>query len=236
MTVLQPADLYDPSAPAKKYHYFKGAWVGGWSMLVRTLRHDVPVSRKRLVKRLFDVLLSSLLLLITLPVIILTTILIILENPGPIFSRQRRIGELGRAFTLLRFRSRFVRAKPEGQTSGTPAQFTSVGAVIHRLSIDELPQLLNILRGDMSFVGPRPETPALVKDISRRIAYYPDRHGVKPGITGWLQMRHPGSTPLMDAKQQLQEDLYYIRHQSIGLDLRILGQTVRRALRGKGAY
>lgn len=231
MTVLQPAGLYDPSAPAKKYYYFKGAWAGGWSMLVRILRHDVPVSRKRLAKRLFDVLLSGVLLLITLPVILLTTIFIILENPGPIFSRHRRIGELGRPFALLRFRSTFARTEPE-ETS----QLTGVGAVIHRLSIDELPQLLNILRGDMSFVGPRPETPALVKNIARSIAYYPDRHGVKPGITGWSQMRHPRSSPLMDAKQKLQEDLYYIGHQSLGLDLRILGQTTRRVLRGKGAH
>ena len=122
---------------------------------------------------MFDVLLSSVLLLITLPVVALTAILIILENPGPIFSRQRRIGEFGRPFALLRFRSTFARTKPEGSASETPVRFTGVGAVIHRLCIDELPQLLNILRGEMSFVGPRPERPALVKNIFRRIAYYP---------------------------------------------------------------
>lgn len=88
----------------------------------------------------------------------------------------------------------------------------------------------------MSFVGPRPERPALVKNISRRIAYYPDRHAVKPGITGWSQMRHPSSSPLMDAKEKLQEDLYYIEHHSLGLDLLILSQTVRRVLLGKAPH
>ncbi len=205
-------------------------------MLVHTLRHDVPVSRKRFIKRLFDVLLSSVLLLITLPVVALTAILIILENPGPIFSRQRRIGEFGRPFALLRFRSTFARTKPEGSASETPVRFTGVGAVIHRLCIDELPQLLNILRGEMSFVGPRPERPALVKNIFRRIAYYPDRHALKPGITGWSQMPHPSSSPLIDAKEELQEDLSYIEHHSLGPDLLILGQTVRRVLRGKATH
>ena len=205
-------------------------------MLVRTLRHDVPVSRKRLVKRLCDILLSSVLLLITLPVTVLTAILIFLENPGPIFYRQRRIGEFGHPFALLRFRSPLARIEPEGRTSETPVRFTGVGAVIHRLCIDELPQLLNILRGEMSFVGPRPERPALVKSMSSRMAYYPDRHAVKPGITGWSQMRHPGGSPSMDAKAKLQDDLYYIQHHSLGLDLLILGQTVRGVLRGKRAH
>jgi lipopolysaccharide/colanic/teichoic acid biosynthesis glycosyltransferase len=205
-------------------------------MLVRTLRHYVPVSRKRRVKRLFDVLLSSVLLLITLPVTVLTAILIILENPGPIFYRQRRIGECGRPFALLRFRDTFAGTDPERRTSETPVRFTRVGAVIHRLSIDELPQLLNILRGEMSFVGPRPERPAIANHISRRHAYYPERHAVKPGITGWAQMRHPSSSPLMDAKEKLQEDRYYTEHDSLGVDLLILGQTVRRVLFGKGAH
>ncbi len=128
-------------------------------MPVRPL-HDVPVCREKRVTRAFDVGISSALLLITLPVIAFTAILVCLESPGPVFERQRRIGKSGRSFALLRFRTRSIAPEPHRATE-KPARYTRVGAVIHRLCIDELPQLLNVLRGEMSFVGPRPSDASL---------------------------------------------------------------------------
>ncbi len=153
-------------------------------MLVQPL-HDVPVCREKRLTRAFDVGISSALLLITLPVIAFTAILIILENPGPICYRQRRIGKSGRPFALLRFRTRSLAPEPHRATE-KPARYTRVGAVIHRLCIDELPQLLNVLRGEMSLVGPRPTDASLLSAtpahkrrerclIQRR--YQPDRRG-----------------------------------------------------------
>ena len=129
-------------------------------MLVQPLRHDVPVYREKRVTRAFDVGISSALLLITLPVIAFTAILVYLESPGPVFERQRRIGKSGRPFAVLRFRTLSLASEPHRATE-KPARYTRVGAVIHRLCLDELPQLLNVLRGEMSFVGPRPSDASL---------------------------------------------------------------------------
>ncbi len=203
--------------------------LGGWIMLVRTVRHDVPVSRKKFAKRMFDVCVSSALVLLTLPIIILTAILIYVESPGSVLCRRPKIGQFGHPFALLSFRSTYGDTEADGVTHSA-ARSTRVGQIIYKLCIDELPQLINILRGEMSMVGPRPETPALVKAMSRKFSHYSDRHTVKPGITGCAQTRYAHGNATSDARGQLLADLYYVRHHSLRLDGHILAQTARLVL------
>jgi sugar transferase (PEP-CTERM system associated) len=193
---------------------------------------------KRIAKRIFDIIASSILLFMTLPVMLLTATLIRLEGPGPILYRQERVGEAGRTFLLLKFRS----MREDAEADGTPqwashddARCTRVGRIIRALRIDELPQLLNVLRGQMSFVGPRPERSKFVKDLTKQINYYGYRHTVKPGITGWAQVSYPYGASVKDAQEKLQYDLYYVKNQSLFLDLVILAQTAHIVLFGKGA-
>ena len=203
-------------------------------MLIRTLRHDAVVSRKQFAKWLFDVGVGSLLLLLTLPIIILAAILIYVERQGPLLDRRPRIGQFGCRYALLAFRTTAADTIAYGvsrSATGKDARYTLVGRIIRTLCIDELPQLFNILRGEMSFVGPRPDTPAVAKAMSRRFARYSERHRVKPGITGWAQIRFAESNSMMDARAKLQGDLYYVRNHSLSLDLHILAQTARLLVR-----
>lgn len=193
---------------------------------------------KDLTKRLFDVAASSLLLFLTLPVMLVTALLVWIESGRPIFYRQERVGAQGRIFKVLKFRS----MRQDAERDGVPQwakkkddRVTRVGRVIRLLRIDELPQIFNVLKGDMSFVGPRPERPYFVEDLSKKIAYYPSRHTVKPGITGWAQIRYPYGATVEDAVQKLQYDLYYVKNRSLFLDLIILFQTAQVILFGKGA-
>lgn len=160
-------------------------------MLVRPLRHDVPVCREKRLTRAFDVGISSALLLITLPVIAFTAILVCLESPGPVFERQRRIGKSGRPFALLRFRTLSLAPEPHRATE-KPARRTRVGAVIHRLHIDELPQLLNVLRGEISFVGPRPSDASLpsATPVHKRREHRLSQRRCQPDRRGTLRW-HP---------------------------------------------
>lgn len=186
--------------------------------------------RDLLIKRAFDVAVSLTILLFSLPIILLAVIAILVTSPGPIFYRQERVGLHGRAFDVLKFRSMRVDAEKEGvpQWAGkNDARVTPIGRLIRATRIDELPQLINVLRGDMSFVGPRPERPFFVDSLSEEIPYYPERHQVKPGITGWAQLNYPYGASVEDAKQKLQYDLYYVKNCSIFLDFLILIQTVR---------
>ncbi len=194
---------------------------------------------KALLKRLFDVALSAILLLITLPVMIATALAIWVESGRPILYRQERTGAAGRTFQLLKFRSMRVDAEADGVArwaTKNDRRCTRVGKFIRKLRIDELPQLWNVLRGEMSFVGPRPERPAFVGELSERITYYSYRHSVKPGITGWAQVRYPYGASVEDAKEKLQYDLYYVKNHSLFLDLIILAQTAHIVLFGKGAH
>jgi sugar transferase (PEP-CTERM system associated) len=194
---------------------------------------------KNMAKRLFDVCVSVALLIITLPVIVLTALLIWLESGRPILYRQERIGAFGRSFELSKFRSMRVDAEADGMprwATRNDDRCTRVGKVIRRLRFDELPQLINVLKGDMSFVGPRPERPVFVKDLAKEFSYYSYRHTVKPGITGWAQVRYRYGASVDDAKEKLQYDLYYIKNQSLFLDLIILAQTAHIVLFGKGAH
>jgi sugar transferase (PEP-CTERM system associated) len=189
-------------------------------------------------KRLFDLSVSLLLILLTFPVMLLTAVAILVEDRGPILYRQRRVGEQGKTFNLLKFRSMTVDAEaadgPQWASRNDP-RVTRVGAIIRKYRIDELPQLFNVIRGHMSFVGPRPERPEFVAELSKNIPYYSERHLVKPGITGWAQISYPYGASEKDAKEKLQYDLYYVKNYSLFLDIVILMQTAQVILWKKGA-
>jgi sugar transferase (PEP-CTERM system associated) len=188
-------------------------------------------------KRLFDLLVSSAMLLVCLPVMALTALLIKLESPGPVLYRQERVGQGCRNFTILKFRSMCVDAEKDGKprwAQQNDSRVTLTGRFIRRTRIDELPQIFNVFFGDMSFVGPRPERPYFVQDLTQKIPYYGVRHTVKPGITGWAQVRYAYGATDEDAMHKLQYDLYYVKNHSLFLDLMILFQTAQVVLWGKG--
>jgi sugar transferase (PEP-CTERM system associated) len=189
------------------------------------------------VKRLFDLLVSAAMLTVSLPIMALTALLIKLESPGPVLYRQERVGQGGQNFTILKFRSMCVDAEKDGKprwAGQNDSRVTLTGRVIRRTRIDELPQIFNVFFGDMSFVGPRPERPYFVQDLTQKIPYYGVRHTVKPGITGWAQVRYPYGATAEDAMHKLQYDLYYVKNHSLFLDLMILFQTAQVVLWGKG--
>ncbi len=197
------------------------------------------VALRQIPKRLFDVLVSSSLLLLTSPVMLFTALAIWAESgfAGSIIYRQERVGAFGRTFQVLKFRSMREDAERDGPrwASADDDRVTRVGRFIRKTRIDELPQLINVLRGEMSFVGPRPERPAFVEELKEKLPYYQLRHYVKPGITGWAQICYPYGSSLEDSKQKLQYDLYYLKNYSLFLDLTILFQTITVVLWGKGA-
>ena len=193
---------------------------------------------ERAIKRLFDVVASAILLLFAFPVSVMTALAIYLEDGGPIFYRQERIGLNGRSFMLMKFRSMRVDAESDGVArwaSVGDQRITRVGAFIRKTRVDEIPQVLNVLKGEMSFVGPRPERPTIVDGLSRSIPFYRYRHMVKPGITGWAQISYPYGASIEDAYQKLKFDLYYIKNYSLILDFLILIQTIRVVLWPQGA-
>jgi len=195
-------------------------------------------SARNIIKRIFDVAISLLLLLLTLPITLITALMIVLESGLPVFYRQERVGECGQVFQVLKFRSMRRNAEQAGVPQWAKTnddRVTRVGRVIRTLRIDELPQVVNVLRGEMSFVGPRPERPYFVKQLADQIPHFLNRHTVKPGITGWAQIRYPYGSSVEDAVQKLQYDLYYAKNHSLFLDLIILFQTVQVVLFGKGA-
>jgi sugar transferase (PEP-CTERM system associated) len=188
-------------------------------------------------RRLLDVSLSVVGFLLSLPIMILTAVAIKLDSRGPILYRQTRVGQRNQHFTIMKFRSMRIDAEPEGPVwaEEEDPRITRVGRVIRKLRIDELPQFVNIIRGEMAFVGPRPERPEFVTQLQRQIPYYSQRHLVKPGLTGWAQVRYPYCASVDDAIQKLQYDLYYIKNQSLLLDVITLFETVRIVLFGRGA-
>lgn len=193
---------------------------------------------KDIFKRLFDVTFSAVLLFMTLPIIVFTAILIVIESGLPIFYRQQRVGESGKKFDILKFRSMRKDAEKDGKpmwASRNDTRTTRIGHIIRRTRIDELPQIINVLKGDMSFVGPRPERPFFVEELGQKINYYEYRHTVKPGITGWAQIRYPYGASFEDAIEKLQYDLYYIKNHSIFLDFIVMFQTAQVILLGRGA-
>lgn len=193
---------------------------------------------ERSLKRALDVFISMLFLIATLPVTLLTALAIVIEDRGPVFYKQARVGLLGKTFMVWKFRSMRVDAEKNGIPQWAAVRdprVTRIGAFIRLVRIDEIPQIVNVLRGEMSFIGPRPERPTIVADLSREIAFYKYRHVVKPGITGWAQINYPYGATIHDAQQKLKYDLYYIKNFSLLLDLSILFQTVRVILWRDGA-
>jgi len=190
------------------------------------------------VKRSFDLIASGVLLLLTLPIMLIAAVCIVLESGAPVFYRQERVGQGGRAFTICKFRSMNNSAERDGTPRWATAnddRTTRVGRIIRKLRIDELPQIINVFKGEMSFVGPRPERPFFVDKLNTQIPYYALRHAAKPGITGWAQVRYPYGASLDDALEKLQYDLYYVKNHTLFLDLVILFSTVEVVLWGKGA-
>jgi sugar transferase (PEP-CTERM system associated) len=195
---------------------------------------------QRVVERMVDVVVSLALLTLAAPAILLTALAIKFEEglDAPILYRQRRVGQHGVVFDVLKFRSMRVNAEQPGQAiwaARDDPRVTRVGSFMRKTRIDELPQLINVLRGDMSFVGPRPERPEFVQKLEHTIPYYRERHSVKPGITGWAQLCYPYGSSEKDALEKLQYDLYYVKNRSLLFDLAILVQTVEVVLWGKGA-
>ncbi len=187
--------------------------------------------------RAFDIVLSLALLLFTLPLMLLTVLAVKLDSRGPALYRQERVGLAGRPFTLLKFRSMRTDAEARGPVwaAQRDPRVTRVGGFIRLVRIDELPQLVNILRGEMSFIGPRPERPHFVAQLEQVIPAYAERALVKPGLTGWAQINYPYGASVEDARAKLSFDLYYVKHRSLLLDLTILLGTVRVVLFQRGA-
>ena len=197
-----------------------------WLIYSRGFRADLL---RVAAKRAFDLAAALLLLVVALPVMILTTIAIWLEDRGPIFYRQVRTGQGGKPFKIIKFRSMSVNAESGGKAVWAvrnDPRVTRVGAFIRMTRIDELPQVFNVLVGDMSFVGPRPERPEFVQNLQRTVPFYAERHFAKPGITGWAQVRYPYGSSECDAREKLGYDLYYVSNHSLVFDFMILLQTV----------
>ena len=181
----------------------------------------------RAVKRVIDVLVSLLLLALTFPLMMATAVIIRLDSPGPVLYRQQRVGLFGKPFTLLKFRSMRIDAEAEGAprwAAMKDPRVTRVGNFIRSTRIDELPQLLNVLRGEMSLIGPRPERPHFVAQLAEVIPFYNERSYVKPGITGWAQVNFPYGASVEDARRKVSYDLYYVKNRGTFLDLLILSR------------
>jgi len=190
----------------------------------------------RVIKRTMDIMLAILVLTPSLPVMAVTWLLIRLESPGPGFFRQTRTGVNGKPFTIIKFRSMRNDAEKHGaQWARTnDPRITRIGRIIRKLRIDELPQLFNVLKGEMSFVGPRPERPEFDEELKQQLPFYMFRYLVKPGLTGWAQVNYGYGASVDDAREKLQYDLFYVKHYSLLMDLDILIRTVRTVFLAKG--
>ena len=207
------------------------------SWLVFTGGFDHSMVR-RLSKRLFDLLAAGSLLLVAWPVMVLVALCIWLDSGWPVLYRQVRVGQDGRSFQLLKFRSMRLDAEGDGVArwaSSKDSRTTRVGQFIRLTRLDELPQLINVLRGEMSFVGPRPERPQFVDILNKEVRYYSVRHCMKPGLTGWAQLRYPYGASVNDAAEKLRYDLFYVKNHGLLFDLMIMLQTVEVVLFGRGA-
>lgn len=175
--------------------------------------------------------------LVSLPIALVTAILIKIESRGPVLYRQERVGRNGRPFEVMKFRSMRVDAEKDGPVwaSQSDDRVTRVGRVIRKIRVDEIPQFWNILKGEMNFVGPRPERPHFVAQLAEEIPFYEQRHLIAPGLTGWAQIKYPYGASIEDARQKLQYDIYYIKNQSLMLDAVIMFETIKTILFGRGA-
>lgn len=194
-------------------------------------------SLRSVIKRSFDLAASVILLTVTLPIMLVASLCILIETGPPIFYLQERVGRGGKTFMVIKFRSMKDDAegggKPQWAVTNDP-RITRVGNIIRKLRIDELPQILNVLKGEMSFVGPRPERPYFVEHLCAEIPYYNARHSIKPGITGWAQVRYRYGASVKDSIEKLQYDLYYVKNHSLFLDIIIIIDTIEVVISGKG--
>lgn len=189
-----------------------------------------------LLKNIFDKLVAILIGLITVPLMLMTTLIVLVFNGRPIFFTQERTGYLNKAFTLVKFRTMVVDAEKDGAIWAKPgdSRVTRIGKFLRKSRIDELPQLWNVLAGDMSLVGPRPERPVIIKKLEKNIPFYNERHLMKPGITGWAQVNFGYGFSEEDAVKKLKYDLYYAKHKSFLFDLKIILKTVKTVISGVG--
>jgi exopolysaccharide biosynthesis polyprenyl glycosylphosphotransferase len=191
----------------------------------------------RKLKRTMDILIALLLLILLWPLMLVAVMLIKKDSPGPAIFKQTRVGEGKKEFTLYKFRSMVQNAETNGAmwAQKDDPRITQLGHWLRTTRIDELPQLINVLKGDMSLVGPRPERPEFVRDLEQEIPYYYIRHTVKPGITGWAQIMYPYGSTREDALKKLEYELYYIKNMSLLLDVKILCRTIGVMVFGEGA-
>ena len=206
--------------------------------LIDIMPELMPEWEKKL-KRMLDVFTSFFILIITLPITILSSIAIKLDSRGTVFFKQERSGMNGNIFKIIKFRSMYEDAEKQTGpvwSSKDDPRITKVGKIIRRVKIDELPQMINVLRGEMSIVGPRPERPYFVEKLSDEIPYYKRRLKVRPGITGWAQVKHKYDESIEDVKIKLRYDLFYIENMSLRMDFKIIVRTIFVVLFGKEQY
>lgn len=215
-------DFYEVRLEKIPLEYVSDEWV-----LQNINRRESPATI--LMKSLFDRLVAALVLVISLPLWPIIALAVKIDSRGPIFYRQTRVGRDGVPFRLIKFRTMKADAEADGPKWAEAAdpRITRVGRILRQAHLDELPQLLNILKGEMSFVGPRPERPEFVRELEAKIPYYSLRHLVKPGFTGWAQINYPYGNSVEDAEQKLEYDLYYLKHRSLLLDFSIFLKTIR---------
>lgn len=187
-------------------------------------------------KRMLDVVVSAVILMVGLPVWLLIAAIIKLESPGPVLYKQERVGKDGQRFRIIKFRSMREDAEKEGPqwANRKDPRVTRVGKWLRKLHLDEVPQLINVMKGQMSLVGPRPERPVFVESLSKEIPLYNRRLKVRPGITGWAQVKHRYDETIEDVKKKVQYDLYYIENMSLRMDMKIILNTASHMLLGKG--
>lgn len=231
LKVFDLAEFYERIWCKVPIFYLQDGWftkVHGFELL-----HN-PIGLR--MKQIFDIVLSIFLLILTAPVMLITTLAVYLTSRGPVIYTQVRVGEGGRKFVMYKFRSMIIDAEKNGAQWATTNdnRITLIGKIIRLMRIDELPQLINVLKGDMSFIGPRPERPEIIKDLKGEVPYYDLRHLVKPGITGWAQVLYKYGSSVEDAREKLQYDLFYIKNYSLLLDFAIILKTIRTVLSIKG--
>jgi sugar transferase (PEP-CTERM system associated) len=233
VAVVELADFFERESGQIRMNLANPSW------LVFSDGFDSSPLRK-LIKRAFDIVAALIVLALAWPLMLMVALAILIDSgPGaPVLYRQERVGEHGRSFFLVKFRSMRTDAERDGVAQFARTnddRVTRVGRFIRKARLDELPQLWNVLRGDMSFIGPRPERPQFVDDFNARIRYYPLRHCVKPGLTGWAQLRYAYGASQEDAEEKLKFDLFYVKNHNLLFDLMILLQTVEVVLFGRGA-
>tara|TARA_B100002003_G_scaffold182052_1_gene170250 strand:+ start:3817 stop:5178 length:1362 start_codon:yes stop_codon:yes gene_type:complete len=228
--VTSALDFYERELKKAKLAMVHPSWI--------VFSEGFKASRSRaFAKRFLDLAISLTLLVLMLPFIVLTALAVFLETGKPILYSQKRVGMLGRDFRIYKFRSMRQDAEKDGKAqwaSANDSRVTKVGAFIRNTRLDELPQIYNVLKGEMSIVGPRPERPEFVSELKEKIPFYDTRHYVKPGLMGWAQLKYPYGASIEDAKGKLEYDLYYSKNHSLMMDVLIMIQTVEVVLLGKG--